>query len=147
MKARTTSKSALFLMELIIAILFFSVASAVCIRLFVHSHFISEKTININHSVLISQNISECFINAGADKERLLGLLNGILEQPDQIAFYYDVDWNPTNQEQAAFTAVARFYEEDQIHYADITVTDQGENLLHHNLASFYVQNTASSGS
>lgn len=43
--------SSLFLMELIIAILFFSVASAVCVRFFVKSHLLSSNSNALNHAV------------------------------------------------------------------------------------------------
>lgn len=142
MRVRTTSKSALFLMELIIAILFFSVASAVCIRLFVHSHLISEKTIHINHSVLISQNISEAFINSKADSKVLVQLLDATLEEPDQFLLYYDKEWKHTDREHAYFTVKTILYEKDRISYADISISDQKENLLYQNLASYYPQYT-----
>lgn len=43
--------SSLFLMELIIAILFFSVASAVCVQFFVKSHLLSNDSDALNHAV------------------------------------------------------------------------------------------------
>ncbi len=58
---RTSSRTGLFLMELILAVLFFSLAGAVCIRLFVNSHLISQKSVELNHGVLWSQNVAESF--------------------------------------------------------------------------------------
>ena len=46
--------SGLFLMELIIAILFFSVASAVCLQFFVKSHLVSED------SYILTCSVNEC---------------------------------------------------------------------------------------
>lgn len=43
--------SSLFLMELIIAIFFFSAASAVCIQFFVKSHLLSQESNALNHAV------------------------------------------------------------------------------------------------
>ena len=54
-----TSKSSLFLMELIISILFFSIASAVCIQLFVKSHLLNVRTQEQNQTVVWSQNLAE----------------------------------------------------------------------------------------
>jgi hypothetical protein len=48
-------------MELIIAILFFAVASTICVRLFVSAHLLSQESIGINNSVLWVQNLSEVF--------------------------------------------------------------------------------------
>lgn len=56
-----TSKSSMFLMELIIAILFFSLASAVCIQLFVKSHILSNAASDESRALLFCQNLSEIY--------------------------------------------------------------------------------------
>ena len=43
---------------MIIAILFFSLASAVCIQLFARSHLLSTQTVNQNHAVVQAQNLA-----------------------------------------------------------------------------------------
>ena len=68
-------KTGLFLMELIIAILFFSLAAAICIQLFVKSHMISERSIALNHSILLAQNTTEIFYATNGDPEKMASLL------------------------------------------------------------------------
>lgn len=63
MNTRNSSKSGLFLMELILGIMFFSVAAAICVKLFVSSHQLSEKSIYLNYAVTFSQSIAESFYN------------------------------------------------------------------------------------
>ena len=53
-----SSKSSLFLIELILAIFFFIIAMAVCLQLFVKAHTLSNDTISMNHAVLWTQNIN-----------------------------------------------------------------------------------------
>ena len=55
------SGSALFLLELIIALLFFSLAGAVCIRMFSKADSLSSATVSENKAVLLSQQIAEEF--------------------------------------------------------------------------------------
>lgn len=55
------SKTSLFLMELIIAILFFSISGSICVKLFVEAHLLSKASVEINNSVLWAQNVSELF--------------------------------------------------------------------------------------
>lgn len=50
----TSHSSSLFLIELILAILFFSIASAVCVQLFVKSHSLSKK------AELLAISVNEC---------------------------------------------------------------------------------------
>ena len=45
MKGTPAKRSSLFLLELIIAILFFSLTSAVCVQIFVRAHLISRQKI------------------------------------------------------------------------------------------------------
>ena len=56
------SRSSLFLMELLISLLFFSLASAVCIRLFAKSHLISRDTINQNNAIVQAQHLAETWL-------------------------------------------------------------------------------------
>ena len=53
-----SSKSSLFLIELILAIFFFIIAMAVCLQLFVKAHTLSNDTISMNHAVLWTQNLA-----------------------------------------------------------------------------------------
>ena len=61
MSTQENSRTSLFLMELIIAILFFAIASAICLRLFVGAHLLSEKDKNLNHALVWAQDLSESF--------------------------------------------------------------------------------------
>ena len=61
------SKSSLFLMELIIALLFFSLASTVCIQLFVKSYTLSQETTDLNYAINSAQNMAEAFIGCNGD--------------------------------------------------------------------------------
>lgn len=53
-----SSKSSAFLMELILSILFFSIASAVCIQLFAKAHLLDQKTGFQNQAVIWSETLS-----------------------------------------------------------------------------------------
>lgn len=52
---------------MIIAILFFSLASAVCIQLFAKSHLLSTQTVNQNHAVIQAQNLAESYLALEGD--------------------------------------------------------------------------------
>ena len=72
-KSRARSSS-LFLIELILAILFFSVASAVCVQLFVKSHLLSTDSNALNHAVNECANVAEIVASA----ERAEDVLNAL---------------------------------------------------------------------
>lgn len=61
------SKSSLFLMELIIVILFFSLTSAVCLQVFVKANDYSKQTVALNQASLWCTNVGELFEEYGND--------------------------------------------------------------------------------
>ena len=77
------SKSSLFLMELIIALLFFSVSSTVCIRLFVKAHALSAETVDQNYAINYAQNMAELFTGCDGDLQAMQALLSGSMLSQD----------------------------------------------------------------
>ena len=100
------SRSSLFLMEMIIAILFFSLASAVCIQLFAKSHLLSAQTVNQNHAVTWAQNLAESYLSLEGDLDSMKELFDAA-EQPDEatLLLAFDSGWNPCSSESASFLA------------------------------------------
>lgn len=129
---KTTSKSALFLMELILAILFFSLASAVCIQLFVKAHLLGTNTTNKNHSVLWAQNIAETYTGANADFNTTVSALNAMPLSDQSFCLYFDSDWNPTSSEKAVFIASVFTESNDDMNTAQINVTDKENRSIYH---------------
>lgn len=61
MKRNRAKSSNLFLLELILAILFFAIASAVCVQLFVKSHLLSKNTTALNAAINQASSAGEAF--------------------------------------------------------------------------------------
>lgn len=93
-----SSKTGLFLMELIIAILFFSLAGAICVQLFIQSHIISNKSVTLNHSVLWVQNVAETFYGCNGNVDQMAALLGNCIAGEDDdgqwIFIYFDKEFN-----------------------------------------------------
>lgn len=119
---RSSSKSGLFLMELIIAIAFFACSSAVCIQLFAKAHQLSAKSANTNMAVHIAQSAAESFKSTGASAERMSALLESDISG-DVFVIHYDENWN-RQPEAGRFTMTVRMESADDMAVADITVTD-----------------------
>lgn len=54
-------------MELIIALLFFALASTVCVRLFVKSATLSDDTLDLTYAVSRAQNLAEVYLACDGD--------------------------------------------------------------------------------
>lgn len=120
------SKSALALMELIIVILFFSLAGTVCIQLFVKSHLLSNRTVNENHAVIHAQNLAECFLATEGDIDRINSLFTAHLPDTSDgtVTLLFDKDWQECDPDNARYSAslVINPEAEDLIS-ADITIS------------------------
>lgn len=90
------SKSSLFLMELIIVILFFSIAASVCVQLFFKAHYIDLETTMESEATLLIQNLSECYYGFDGDFERIADTFYGAVYSDDFVYVPYDADWNIT---------------------------------------------------
>lgn len=102
------SRTSLVLMELIITILFFSIASAVCVQLFVKAHLVTKDTYELNNAVGIAESFSEVFrgTNGSIDevsKQFPLGIVD---DDGDYFEVFYDEDFVMTDDyENATYVA------------------------------------------
>ncbi len=117
--------SSLFLMELILAILFFSVASAVCVEFFVKAHLMSRDSETLTHAVNECSGAAEILCTADSLTEgiELLGMQypdgdysEFSVEASDFDAFvYYDDSYLPCEQDLAAYVMALHLTQEEQM--------------------------------
>lgn len=99
MSSQSNSKTGLFLMELIIAILFFSLSSAVCVRLFVGAHQIADDDKDLNQAVLWTQNLAETFYGCSGRIQMIKSMYPSAIftsegdEHEGAIVLFFNEDW------------------------------------------------------
>lgn len=99
MKAyRANSKSSLFLIELLIVIAFFAIASTVCVQIFAKSHVISTGSRDLNRAVAVAQSAAEGFKATGGDAAELAEILGGSAAEDGSVRVLYDQLWNRVTQ-------------------------------------------------
>lgn len=104
--------SSLFLMELMLAILFFSIASAVCVQIFVKSHLLSKESEALNHAV-----------NACANLAETMSVSPDTFSEGDTF-FYYDDTFSACEKNDAAYILCVQISKNDFDMTAHMTVTD-----------------------
>lgn len=87
---RQTRKSSLFLIELIIAILFFSLSSAVCVSLFSASHSMTEESENRNIALLEAQSVAEIYRNDVGDLSFIISMTSASEIEEGKYIYYLD---------------------------------------------------------
>ncbi len=75
-ESQSHSASSFFLIEIIISLFFFSLASVVCVRLFLYAHTVSAVSREQTLAVHLSQNAAESFIASDGNEELFAELLS-----------------------------------------------------------------------
>lgn len=136
---KQSSRSSLFLIELVLSIFFFIVTSAVCLQLFVTTYFLSRETIETNQAVLWSQNLAEPFLGSMGNYSIVKDLYSdkdSISEfsfSPDKyILLCFDKDWNYIESFADSYYVVFSAYSTDDIFsYQDIYIAKSPQNLTY----------------
>ncbi|MCL2055840.1 MAG: hypothetical protein FWH02_01300 [Oscillospiraceae bacterium] len=89
---KNSSKSGLFLIEMIIAIAFFSLAAAICTGLFVSARVISRDTYAANMATLTAQSVAEVFKATGGSGEKTAAYFSTSVNGGEFI-IAFDNDW------------------------------------------------------
>ncbi|MEE0753163.1 hypothetical protein [Frisingicoccus sp.] len=106
------SRTSLFLMEMIIAVFFFAVTSAICAQVFAKAHLVSAHTSELNQAVFHTENIAETFRSA-----------NGSFNGPS--ASFYDENWQECPEETAVYRISVRTADESTVKKIRISVSRQ----------------------
>jgi len=128
---KTRSKTALFLMELILVIAFFAISTSVCMRIFVYAKTTSDYSRNLSSASLSAQSAAECFKGTNGDVKKTKEML-GARDFENGLRVWYDEKFIATGDEDSAcFTLfLVPLYEKGDKNCADISVVDQSGEVL-----------------
>lgn len=124
------SRSALFLMELIFAILFFAIASAVCVQLFVRAHLISRDTQDLNQAMAGAQSAAAILQAEQGDLAAASVLLEGSQMEDGVLTLRYDADWQPAEEEAQTSYLLQMTPDEEQTTRITVTRIEDSEVLI-----------------
>ncbi len=96
MNKHSRSKSGLFLMELIIVILFFSISAAICMKVFSTAKIKSDYSRDISSASFVAQSCADSFKAYNGDALKISSAMNG-KESKDGVVVYFDSDWCATD--------------------------------------------------
>lgn len=128
-----SSKSGLFLMELILSILFFSLSSAICIQLFVKSHLISQQSLDLNHALEDCQNVAEAFYGCNGDIDEMMLLFDHSFQKnPDVPTFFleelpYTVSVTVLEKEDLLICTITAYKFSDVIYELEVSLFPEKE--------------------
>lgn len=134
---KKTSKASLFLIELVLSIFFFIIATVICLQLFINTHLLSKQSIETNQAVLWSQNLAEPFLGNHGDFSivKKLYFSNDCIQDfsfatNSQILLCFDEKWNPVNSiSNADYLVYSYSYADDSFTYEDIYIAKISEKF------------------
>lgn len=86
MKVRESSKSSLFLLELMISIVFFALAAAGCVQVFAKAHMLSQEAGRLDMAVSVAQSlVEECSGSRMEDNQRYYDELGNVCGKEDGV--------------------------------------------------------------
>lgn len=97
------SKSSLFLMEIILNILFFSILVTFCLQIFFKAYRISEDTSVLHRAVTICSSIAEICQSTEDTDEVLLTIYPDAVSQDQNTIIYFDDNFSQCSEEKAVY--------------------------------------------
>lgn len=134
MNERSARRSSLFLLELMISILMFSVASAWCVRLFVTARSIVSETDEQTKAGNLASGYAEAFLASDDFGAFLLAEGGRKEEMPgnDLYRLFYDKDWKVCEASDAAYYFEAVIQKEGNFEKCAFSFSKEGgEDLIY----------------
>lgn len=129
---------------MIIAILFFSISSAVCIQLFAQAHIKSENAASLNQAVLAASSAAEALEACGGDTESLSELFPESRIEGDTLHVYYDESWSCCSSSDASWNMNIILSGSGGLVRGEIAVFETGETEPLYQLdAEYYMGDSA----
>lgn len=100
------SKSSIFLMEIILNILLFSILLTVCLQLFLRSDALSVKSKHLEHAVLCCSSIAETFQSTADGKSALLETYPDATNLDNGLLIYFDDSFGECHMSDASYKAI-----------------------------------------
>lgn len=116
MKRTPARRSSLFLLECVIAILFFILTATVCVCLFAKAYRISKDSENLNHAVQLTSSYVEEFRGGEAF--------------PPESRIYYDDKWELCDESSAVHTLTITMDEKEDMTIGHFSMDDLFETSL-----------------
>ena len=130
MREHNRNGSKLFLTELMIAIFFFSIITAVCVQLFADAHVMSKKSEELTQSVNIASNVAEYYMVWDGEQDSWDEVFPAGKWEQSSWSIAYDDQWQPCS-EGDSYLAEMKLEKSGRLQTAFIVVKDNQGNELY----------------
>lgn len=119
MKRKKVSGSGLFLLEMMLSILFFSISAAVCVQVYAQAHLRSREAKDLNLAVTCVSSAAEVLLHEGEEglREQFPDLIE---EEKGTLCMFYNEDWIPSGTEEAYARVSISVREQEEMLYGEL---------------------------
>lgn len=129
MEKYSKSKTSLFLMEMILTILMFSICGAICMKLFAVSNSLMKETKELNSSVSCAQGFVEVMRGTDGSIEEIVELYPNAVKSGDYLfEIFYDKDFNECDFSEAEYVGDVVLTPEGAIQNIDVKIIRLEDN-------------------
>lgn len=97
------TKSSLFLMEIIINLLLFSILCVCSLQFFMKAYQLTEKTTTLHHAVTACSNVASVYESGIGDLDIIYDTYAYAIYIDNKIAIFYDKDYNECDREHSSY--------------------------------------------
>jgi type II secretory pathway pseudopilin PulG len=126
------SGSGMFLIEILLALMIFAIASAICLQVFVTAHNTASESSTLNSAVVAAQNGAECFKAVSGDLSAAAKLLkNATVTDGDTLTIRFDKDWQPVSSDAFYYILnVKRVLQQGALVTGEVTISDNSGGII-----------------
>lgn len=140
----TANPSSLFLLELIFAILFFSITSAVCVQVFVKSHILNQEAQILTLASQKTRDAAELLVSTDSLSDSFSILKDSYpdccTEQEDTVTIFYNEDFLPCSAHTSVYQLTIEIQEKSRLLCAHLTVSSAEEPSIFELETKHYLQ-------
>lgn len=132
------SKTNLFLLELTLAMVAFSLCACVCLTIFAKAAKMSETSDRIDNATLAARNIAEIYKAYGGDSDKTADIFS-VRPNGGTVTVYYTSQWSETPAKDAFFSLTLENTGENELYkkaHISVKELDSGTSLVEFDVAS-----------
>lgn len=122
------------LIELVVAVLLFSLAAAACVKIFVSAKLISDDGARLSGAITVAQSSAECFKAYGGNVDEVSNMLGGT-SNSNGFEISYDRNWKQTDRN-GKYILCAEVTTEGFLRLCKITVKSGDDDIYSISVAS-----------
>lgn len=148
MKIKRHSKNSVFLFEIILNLLLFSMLITVGLSFFIKTHTLTNKTSQLHHAVACCSNVATVFEAGNGTLDNLMDLYPYSICMNDKMIIYLDENYNEISSNNYTYSIIITLLSEQEyanLHKIDITFYDDSSSEIYSIKACNYNALTPSS--